>query len=105
MNERNEIKWQPFNSIISSQEMLKELEAKRNLQKMPLLSEDEKEYLEMELKRAYHTHEKIKVIYFWKNQFFTKLGYIEYIDIQTNKVYFQDHSSIYFEQLINIKQF
>ena len=102
MNKRLEIKWQPFNAIISGNKVIKELEEKRNKQIMPILSDDEKWTLESKIKKAYHTHEKIEVLYFWENQFFTKLGFINSIDTFHSKIYFQDNTSLYFEQLIEI---
>ncbi len=103
MNNRNEIKWLPFNSLIPSNEVIKSLKEKRNYQQMPTLSEDELNNLEELIKKAFHTNEKIQVTYFWKNHFYTKLGFIIKIDSNQNKIYFDDYSSLYFEQILKIK--
>ena len=97
MNNRNEIKWQPFNSLMNSYEVLKNLEKERTLKKLPILSDDEKEVLEKLLLKAFHTKVMVKVIYFWQNQYFSKLGFIMSLDTHTNKIYFKDNTSIYFE--------
>ena len=103
MNNRNEIKWQPFNAIIGAEEVIRELQIKRNYKQMPILSEDELLNLEVLIKKAFHTKEKIQVVYFWKNQFYTKLGFIKQIDVNQNKIFFDDNSSLYFEQMLKIK--
>ena len=61
MNNRNEIKWQPFNAIIGAEEVIRELQIKRNYKQMPILSEDELLNLEVLIKKAFHTKEKIQV--------------------------------------------
>lgn len=101
MNNRNEIKWLPFNSLIPSNEVIKNLRIKRNAKLMPTLSEDEIENLERLIKKAFHTKEKILVTYFWQDQFYTKLGIIT--NINQNKIYFNDHTSLYFDQILKIK--
>ena len=77
MNKRDEIKWHPFNSLFSSSLVMTELVNKKNYQIRPTLSEDEKADLEQFIKQAFHTHEQIQVLYFWQNQYFTKIGIIE----------------------------
>lgn len=103
MNNRNEIKWLPFNSLIPSNEIIKSLKEKRNSKQMPTLSEDELLELEELIKKAFHTKEKIQVTYFWQNKFYTKLGFIKNIDSNQNKIYFDDYTSLYFEQILKIK--
>ena len=103
MNNRNEIKWLPFNSLIPSNEIIKSLKEKRNFKQMPTLSEDELLELEELIKKAFHTKEKIQVTYFWQNKFYTKLGFIKNIDSNQNKIYFDDNTSLYFEQILKIK--
>lgn len=98
-------KWLPFNSLVSSKEIINELRNKRNYQQMPTLSEDELANLELMIKKAFHTQEKIQVTYFWQNQYFTKLGFIKRIDANQQKIFFDDNTSIYFEQMIKIKLF
>ncbi len=105
MNNRNEIKWLPFNSLISSNEVIKQLKSKRNYKQMPSLSEDELINIERLIKQAFHTKEKIQVTYFWLNQYYTKLGFIKNINLNQNKIFFEDNSFLYFEQILKIKLF
>lgn len=102
MNNRGEVKWQPFNAVVPASEVLQELKEKRNQQKLPILSEDDKENLEQNIQKAYHTKEKIQIIYFWKNQFYRKLGIIDHFNFQNKQIYFDDHTSLYFEQITKI---
>ena len=41
MNNRNEIKWAPFESLFQTNEIVQELERKRTIHEKPVLSEDE----------------------------------------------------------------
>ncbi len=103
MNKRDEIKWHPFNSLFSSSLVMTELVNKKNYQIRPTLSEDEKANLEQFIKQAFHTHEQIQVLYFWQNQYFTKIGIIENIDYFQKKIFFNDQTFLYFEQMLKVK--
>lgn len=102
---RNEIKWLPFNSLIRANDVIKELQTKRNYKQMPILSEDELQNIEVMIKKAFHTKEKIQVIYFWQNNYYTKLGIIIKISTNNQQIFFDDHTSLYFEQILKIKLF
>lgn len=103
MNKRNEIKWQPFNAVIPSSVVIQELKEQRERQVMPSLSEDEKALLDAQIKKAYHTQEKIQILYFWNQHFFKKIGIIQHLDSVVQKIFFQDGTSIYFEQILKVQ--
>lgn len=100
---RNEIKWQSFDALTSSQVVLKNLEQQRKKISKPTLSDDEKEVLESLIMEAWHTKEIICCHYFWNGNIFTKTGIIKEISQQKRKIFFQDQTSLYFEQLISIE--
>ena len=60
MNNRNEIKWTPFESLFQTKDVIQELVKKKSLHEKPVLSEDELlEYNrilgdKIELKKARH---------------------------------------------------
>lgn len=103
MNNREEIKWAPFDSLFHSSEVLKELQQKQKVVSKPLLSEDELKCLEENILRASHTQELVEVEYYFKGLIYHKQGIIDFIKKNDLKIYFQDHSSLYFEQILNIK--
>lgn len=98
---RESIKWAPFESLFKSKDILDELEKKALLHEKPVLSEDELEELETLLSKAYHTKERIKVTYYYKGMDYEKVGIVDFIE--QNKVYFLDHSSLYLDQILKIK--
>ena len=100
MNNRNEIKWAPFESLFQTNEIVQELERKRTIHEKPVLSEDELEEIEKNVLFSYHTHSHITVLYYYQGVNYQKSCIITAID--SNKIFFQDHSSLYFEQILKI---
>lgn len=100
MNNRGEIKWAPFESLFQSEDVIKELERKKKKHDKPILSEDELAEIEKNVLFSYHTHSRIKVLYYYQGFNYQKQGIITAID--SNKVFFQDHSSLYFEQILKV---
>lgn len=102
MNNRGEIRWAPFQSILSVEDTMKELENKRNKTSKPILSTDELEQIERKMLNAFHTRSVIEVTYYYQGSFYKKRGVISHISKSDFKVYFLDHTSLYFEQFIEI---
>lgn len=99
-NSREEKKWAPFESLFQVKNVLKELETKREKHSKPVLSEDEMYILETSILEAFHTHAKVKVSYYFQGFTYYKIGII--VQIRKPFIYFQDHSSLYFEQILHI---
>lgn len=100
MNNRNEIKWAPFESLFQSKDVIQELVKKKSFHEKPILSEDELLELEKNVLFAYHTRSKIQIFYYYQGLTYQKTGIITAID--SNKLFFQDHSSLYFEQILKV---
>ena len=49
---------------------------------------------------AYHTRSQIQISYYYQGLTYQKAGIITAID--SNKLFFQDHSSLYFEQILKV---
>ncbi len=102
MNNRGEIRWAPFQSILNVNDTMEELERKRNKTSKPILSTDELEQLERKILNAFHTRSFIEVTYYYQGIIYKKKGVISHISQNDFKVYFIDHTSLYFEQLLNV---
>ena len=100
MNNRSEIKWAPFESLFQTKDVMQELERKKAFHEKPILSEDEMEELEKNVLFAYHTRSKIQISYYYQGLTYQKEEIITAID--SNKLFFQDHSSLYFEQIVKV---
>jgi len=103
MNNRSQIRWAPFQSLFQTTEIIQELNKKRKQCQKPTLSEDELNYLEQTIIRANHTKELILIDYYFNGFIYQKTGIITNIKKNDLKIFFQDHSSLYFEQIIHIK--
>ncbi|HIQ94028.1 TPA: YolD-like family protein [Candidatus Ventrenecus stercoripullorum] len=100
MNNRNEIKWTPFESLFQTKDVMQELERKKAIHEKPVLSEDELLEIEKNVLFAYHTRSQIQISYYYQGLTYQKAGIITAID--SNKLFFQDHSSLYFEQILKV---
>jgi len=102
MHNREEIKWAPFESLLKSENVLKELEKEKKFTSKKNLSSDELESLERKIKEAFHTHSYIEIEYYDQGFYAKKKGIISDILINHSKIFFQDHTSLYFEQILDI---
>ena len=101
MHNRETIRWAPFESIFHTKEVLSEIELQKQIHPKPILSEEEIEILEKKILEAIHTQSTVKVTYYYKGLEYSKIGKIT--RIQSSKLFFDDHSSLYFEQILNLQ--
>ena len=99
---RESAKWAPFESLFKSKDFIEEYEAKLLLHPKPVLSDYELLELETSLLDAYHTQEKVCILYYYKGRDYQKIGIIR--SISQNKVYFLDSTSLYLDQILKIKE-
>ncbi len=103
MNNRQNIRWLPFESLFSTKEVIEELEQKKSLHTKPILSEDELELLEKQILEAYHTKSLVKISFYSQGKEKSKIGFITAILKQQLQIYFSDHTSLYFEQILKLE--
>ena len=102
MSRRGEYVWAPFQSLFPTNQVLNEIKVKKKRHPKPTLSEDEINSISNTLMRAYHTKEKITINYYYQGLEYTKTGTI--ISINNSKIYFQDKTSLYFEQILKVQE-
>lgn len=104
MQDRNYIKWMPFNSVINSNKVLNDLVLQKNKVSKPTLSEDQIEYLSDKIFEAYTNHIKVN-LFIYKNYNIIKLiGFVN--NINANKKYITfNNEYIYFNQILKITTF
>jgi len=103
MSRRETIKWAPFQSVINTANVVKELEEKRNIHQKPILSCDDLEKIEQNILYAYHTKSFIQVVYYTKGMEYIKKGVITHLSKQSFKVFFDDATFLYFEQILKVE--
>lgn len=101
MIDRGIIKWQPFDSCYSSQQVLKDIISKKNNVLYPILSEDQLNIIQEKIERAYYLQDNINLDYFYNGKILSIMGKINYLDIPRKKIII-NNSSINFRQIINI---
>lgn len=102
--DRGMIKWQPFDSLLSTKKVAKEITEKKNLQRMITLSEDQLKEIEENLKEAYYNGELVKITYYRLGKYYHKNALIKYIDKSKKQIILNDSSIIHFKQIVKITQ-
>ena len=97
MNDRGMIKWLPFNSVISTNYILQK---KKVL--LPVLSEEQKFYIEKKIINAYYTQEKIKIKYFYNGVIYQNDYFVKKINAIKKEIILNDSFKLNFQQIIDI---
>lgn len=101
MMDRGMIKWEPFNSVIPSSKVIKDVINEKNKIKKPILSEEQLKNIEQKLIDSYNSKENIIISYFQNGYILNEEGIIKKIDYINKKVYL-DYKIIYFSQITDI---
>ncbi len=101
MIDRGIIKWQPFNSLITQDKMIDEINKDKNKKEFPILSEDQIELISEEIKDAYYLKLNITLDYFYNGDIFQIKGQISNIFIGEKKICLKN-KIIYFKQILKI---
>ncbi len=103
MKDRGMIKWQPFNAVISSNKIINDILEENKKTGKPVLSEDQLNVLEEKINIAYKTKSNIKIIYYYNGYIKSRNVIIYSIDLNSNKIIFNDHSHLYIENILDIE--
>ncbi len=93
-------KWNPFNAVASGEYMINDVLEEKNKERMPVLSDDQKEEIQNRMFEAFNNQEVINVKYFKNGKFYVKEGKITNIDQNTHKIVLNGEFSVYFSQII-----
>lgn len=101
MHNRNEVKWNSFNSLINGNKTIKEVE--NNIKKIskPILSNEQLLEIGRIVFDSYTTKSKIKVKYYENGFFYNIEGIINFFD-KFDKYIIILNKKIYLNQIINI---
>ncbi|MBE6139939.1 MAG: YolD-like family protein [Firmicutes bacterium] len=100
--DRGFIKWQPFDSVISSKEIIKSLLKDKSKIPKPIISEEEKQKIEQNIIEAYYTCCDINIHYYKNGFIYECFSKIKKID-QINKIiYLNNNSKLLFHQIVSI---
>lgn len=104
MNEihRNMVKWQPFNSLINSKELLNGILKEKRKVKKPNLSEEDITNMENKIIDAYFMQNTINITYYQNGNLLKVKSKIKKID-QVYKMIYLDNLRLLFNQIIAIE--
>ncbi len=104
IHDRGMIKWQPFDSLLSTKKVAKEIINEKSKVAMPTLSEDQLLNIEEKVLEAYYNGETIRLVYYRKGTYYTKTSLIKYIDKYKKQLILNDGRILYFKQIVKIEQ-
>ncbi|MBQ4584395.1 MAG: YolD-like family protein [Bacilli bacterium] len=102
MIDRGIIKWQPFDSVMSSNEIKKIILSEKAKVNKPQLSEDQQIIIEQTLLEAWHNNIKLTITYFKNNKIYKLDKKILKIISINKKIIFEDYFFIYFDQILKV---
>lgn len=99
--DRGMIKWQPFDSVISSKSVMKSITHEKEKIAMPVLSSEEEMQLEEKIIEAFYLQEDITLQYYWDGYLQTISGKIKKIEPISKKIYLNS-KILFFKQIVMI---
>ena len=96
-------KWAPFNAVAPGDEMIKEVLKRKNVVKMPILSDDQINEIEKKVVNSFNNQVKIRIKYFRGGRFYLREGIVVNIDVLGRKIALNDEYNLFFSQIIEIK--
>lgn len=101
MIDRGIIKWQPFNSCFSSQQIINDITSFKNKKDFPELSEDQINLISEKIKDAYILNINVTIEYFYDGAITTISGKINNINTKEKRICL-NNKYIYFKQILKI---
>lgn len=99
--DRGMIKWQPFDSVIPSKQIVNEILKQKSRIKIPNLSDEQKKIIEDKLILAYYENEEITLDFYYQGKIIQIKETIKKIDSTYRKIYFKNNVLL-FDQIIKI---
>ena len=102
MIDRGMIKWQPFSAVAPSNELVNTVLNKKNVVKMPTLSEDQLLSIQEKLLSSFQKKENVEVVYFRAGKYYAIKGIVTKMDKTTHKIILNNKKELFFSQIIKI---
>lgn len=102
MMDRGMIKWQPFSAVAPGSTLVNDVLSKKNIVKMPTLSEDQLLSIEKKIFSSFQNQEILEILYFCAGRYYLVKGVVTKIDTNTHKIILNDKKGLFFSQIIRI---
>ncbi len=103
MRNRSQIKWKAFESLYKTNEVKRDLVAKRNYQRMPDLSLDQYMELEEQMRSAYSRESIVLLTYYRYPRFYQITDRIKGLDTSLKKIYLESGKVLDMRQIVKIE--
>ncbi len=103
MLDRGMIKWQPFDSLISSKEVINSILVEKNKINKPILSMDQMEDLNQKIYESYYNQSLVIIKYFQDNNINQIKGKITAINQTTKIILINQSLKLHISQILQIK--
>ena len=103
MSDRKMIKWQPFNSLMNSKQVVKEIIQDKGKIAMPILSDYQLSILEEKIILAYESGMKVNIKYYKNGYLYLINTNVKSIDKTNRKVFIKNNQYLYFNTIVDIK--
>lgn len=100
MSDRKMIKWKSFDSVMNLKLAVTQINNTKNKITMPILSEDQLEEIQYNVHYALFHNKRILIKYYKNGYYYTIEDYIIQIDTIKKRMIFKNHSSLFFNQII-----
>ena len=100
--DRGIIKWQPFDSIISSNKVINNILKEKQKINKPVLSEEQLENIQNALLEAYNNEILTNIEYYKNGTILKEKAIIKILDLLHNRIILNTNKVIYFNQIIKI---
>ncbi|MBE5806328.1 MAG: YolD-like family protein [Clostridiales bacterium] len=101
MIDRGIIKWQPFNSCMEPNKIIKDIKKQKSRYTLPTLSEEQLQNIGEKIIDAYNLKLIVKLQYYFDGNIYETTGKINYLSIPEKKICI-NNKFLYFKQLLNI---
>ncbi len=102
MNDRKMIKWLPFDSVVSSENVVRKIISDKEKITMPILSEDQYMEIECLIRKSFSLKENITITYLKNNKITKLFNYVKSIDNQNKRIILSNNQIVYYNQIIHI---
>ena len=100
--DRGIIKWQPFNSVTPSKEIINKLIKEKQKINKPVLSEEQLVCLQSSLLESYNNEIKSLIEYYKNGVILKDIAKIKILDLSHNRIILDNNKIIFFNQIIKI---
>jgi hypothetical protein len=102
IHDRGMLKWQPFDSVTSTKQMVLDILKQKDYQVMPTLSEEQINDIAETILEGYYNKTLVKISYYYAGKIYLKITKIKYLNKLKEQIILSDQTIIGFKQIIKI---